>query len=343
MELDERKAAILRAIVEEHVATAQPVGSQTVARSPGLNVSSATVRNDMTVLEYDGYIVQPHTSAGRIPTDLGYRYFVDHFSRQSALSARHRRAVADFFTLFTSANQVLDELLQETSQLLARVSSHTAVVVGPHPHSETASVRSVQLVSLQPTLVLVLAILSNGNVEKCVLHLTGPVDDATIAAAGVAVDSQLSGARWSHLPETTVTATGNRAADALAGQARDALAARGGHEVVDPLYVGGASRLAAEHEAFPTATTAARLLELLEHQVELVSLVQELLAQEPIVSIGSENSLDDLRDCSIVVAPYRVDGEVAGTVGVLGPTRMDYRQALAAVEAISEQLGRVLS
>jgi heat-inducible transcriptional repressor len=340
MELDERKAAILRAIVEEHVTTAQPVGSQTVARSPGLNVSSATVRNEMTVLEQSGYIVQPHTSAGRIPTDRGYRYFVDHFTRQGALPAPHRRAVADFFTLFASANQVLDDLLQETSQLLARVSSHTAVVVGPHANTELASVRSIQLVSLQPSLVLALAILSNGNVEKCVLHLAADADDAVVAAAGLALDAQLSGARWSHLPETA--ATGNARADALARQAREALAVRGEHEAIDPLYVGGASRLAAEHEAF-TGPTAARLLELLEHQVELVVLVRELLAQGPTVSIGSENSLDDLRDCSIVVAPYRVDGEVAGTVGVLGPTRMDYRQALAAVQAISQQLDRVLS
>jgi heat-inducible transcriptional repressor len=340
MELDERKAAILRAIVEEHVATAQPVGSQTVARSRGLNVSSATVRNEMTVLEHDGYIVAPHTSAGRIPTDLGYRYFVDHFTRTGALPAPQRRAVADFFTLFTSANQVLDDLLHETSQLLARVSSHTAVVVGPHSPREIATVRSVQLVSLQPSLVLALAVLSNGNVEKCVLHLAHDADDSTVTAAGFALDAQLTDAGWTHLPEPAPT--GNAAVDRLAREARDALAARGEHDS-DPLYVGGASRLAAEHEAFPTATTATRLLELLEHQVELVSLVRELLAQEPIVSIGSENPLDELRDCSIVVAPYRVDGEVAGTVGVLGPTRMDYRQALAAVEAISEQLGRVLS
>ena len=136
-----------------------------------MNVSSATVRNEMTVLERDGYIVAPHTSAGRIPTDLGYRYFVDHFTRQGALPGPQQRAVSDFFTLFTSANQVLDDLLHETSQLLARVSSHTAVVVGPHSHAEVATVRSVQLVSLQPSLVLALAILSNGNVEKCVLHL----------------------------------------------------------------------------------------------------------------------------------------------------------------------------
>jgi len=340
MELDERKAAILRAIVEEHVATAQPVGSQTVARSPGLNVSSATVRNEMTVLEQNGYIVQPHTSAGRIPTDLGYRYFVDNFTRQGALPVSQRRAVADFFTLFTSANQVLDDLLSETSQLLARVSSHTAVVVGPHTSTELVSVRSIQLVSLQPSLVLALAILSNGNVEKCVLHLAADVDDAVVASAGLVLDAQLSGARWTQLPDPGPT--GNTRADTLAQQARDALAARGEHEAIDPLYVGGASRLASEQEAFTNAT-AARLLELLEHQVELVALVRELLAQGPTVSIGSENGLDDLRDCSIVVAPYRVDGEVAGTVGVLGPTRMDYRQALAAVQAISQQLGRVLS
>ena len=341
MELDERKAEILRAIVEQHVATAQPVGSQSVASTSGMNVSSATVRNEMTVLEHEGYIVQPHTSAGRIPTDRGYRYFVDHFTQQGLLPPPHRRAVADFFTLFTSANRVLDDLLHETSQLLARVSSHTAVVLGPHAPADGATLRSVQLVSLQPSLVLVLAILSNGSVEKCALHLGTDVDDATVAAAGIALDAQLAGARWARLPE--FAPTGNPSADHLACEARDALSARGEHETVDPLYVGGASRLAAEQEAFATAATASRLLELLEHQVELVALVQELLAQGPTVSIGSENTLDDLRDCSIVVAPYRVDGEVAGTVGVLGPTRMDYRQALAAVEAISEQLGRVLS
>src|SRR5262245_39650289 len=114
--LDPRKAAILRAIVEEHIATAQPVGSQTVARSRGLGVSSATVRNEMTVLEREGYITAPHTSAGRIPTDRGYRYFVDHFTAGGALRADQRKAVADFFALFASAHRVLEDVLHETSQ-----------------------------------------------------------------------------------------------------------------------------------------------------------------------------------------------------------------------------------
>jgi len=340
MELDDRKATILRAIVEEHITTAQPVGSQTIARSRNLGVSSATVRNDMTVLEREGYLVQPHTSAGRVPTDRGYRFFVDNFDRQPGLAPAQRRAVSDFFTLFQSAHQVLEELLHETSQLLARVSTHTAVVVGPHV--EVATIRSVQLVTLQPSLVLALAILSNGRVEKSILHVAIDTDDATVATAAALLDTQLSLARWNHLPDIEPVA--GPAADSLAREARDALAARAEAEAVEPLYVGGASRLAAEHEAFPTTDSAARLLELLERQVEVVSFVHDLLDQgDTTVRIGSENSIDELRGCSIVVAPYKVDGEVAGTVGVLGPTRMDYRQALAAVEAISQQLGDVLS
>src|SRR5215510_5007699 len=339
MDLDERKAAILRAIVEEHIATAQPVGSQTVARAGGLGVSSATVRNEMTILEREGFIAQPHTSAGRIPTDRGYRFFVDTLTGPGGLPVQQRRAVHEFFDLFDSAHQVLEDLLHETSQLLSRVSTHTAVVVGPH--TESVTVRTVQLVSLQPSLVLALAILSTGAVEKCVLHLNGDVDDDTLRAAGSALSASIEGARWPMHAEPLVAAT-PEAAD-LARDARDALIARGEHDVTDPLYVGGASRLAGS-EGFAPPHGAARLLELLEHQVEVVSLVRDLLDEEGSrVSIGSENPIDELRDCSIVVAPYTVDGEVAGTVGVLGPTRMNYRQALAAVEAISEQLGRVLS
>jgi len=297
------------------------------------------VRNDMTVLEREGYLVQPHTSAGRVPTDRGYRFFVDNFERQPGLAPAQRRVVSDFFTLFASAHQVLEDLLHETSQLLARVSTHTAVVVGPHV--EASTVRSVQLVSLQPSLVLALAILSNGRVEKSILHVPADTDDATVATAGALLDTQLAGAKWTSLPELHPVAGPD--ADTLARDARDALVARADQDILEPLYVGGASRLAAEQEAFPTSTSAARLLELLERQVEVVSLVHDLLDQGPTVRIGSENPIDELRDCSIVVAPYRVDGEVAGTVGVLGPTRMDYRQALAAVEAISQQLGDVLS
>jgi heat-inducible transcriptional repressor len=334
-DLDERKAAILRAVVEEYVETAQPVGSGTIARSSRLGVSSATVRNEMTILEREGYLAQPHTSAGRVPTDRGYRFFVDNFTEQGALPALQRRAVSEFFA---SAHAALEELLHETSHLLSNVSQHAAMVVGPQ--HDAAVVRSVQLVPLQPDVVLVVTVLSNGVVEKSVLTLDDDVDDARVGAATAVLDRQLKGSAWTELP--AVPATGEPDVDALASAARDALTVRADVEP-EHYFVGGASRLAAEGSAFETSERASRLLEMLEHQVVVVSLVRELLDHGLSVSIGSENPLDELRDCSIVLAPFAVDGEPLGVVGVLGPTRMDYRHALAAVSAVSQQLGRHLS
>lgn len=332
MDVDDRRAAVLKAIVEEYVETATPVASQAVAGSRDLGVSSATIRNDMTQLEREGYIVQPHTSAGRIPTDLGYRYFVDHFTQSGSLPAAQRRAVAEFFA---SAHSALEDLLHETSQMLAVLTSHAAVVVGPQ--SDAARVRSAQLVSLQPGLALAVIVLSNGSVEKEVLPTDLP--EPGIARASHALDAALAGTAYG--TEPVISASGDDQVDELVRATVTTVAGRaaGGSE---PLYVGGASRLAAEQDAFTTAASAARLLAMLEEQVVVVSLVRDLLDQGVNVSIGSEHELDELRDCSLVLAPYQVEGHVAGTVGVLGPTRMDYQQALAAVAAVSQQLGRLL-
>lgn len=336
MDIHERRAAVLRAIVEEYVATAQPVGSQTVARSRGLGVSSATVRNDMTVLERDGYLAQPHTSAGRIPTDRGYRYFVDHFGEPSPLGPSQRRAVLDFFT---TAHHALEDLLHETSQLLSGITQHAAVVMGPHP--DVIDVRSVQLVALHPTMMVAVAVLSNGTVETANLHLDFDVSDSQLHSATNVLHAHLVGADLGDLPE--LSPSGDAEVDRLVLLVRDTLSSRAASAVPEPLYVGGASRLAIEPKAFPTADSAARLLEMLEHQVVVVSLVRKLLDDGVTVSIGAENEVEALRDCSLIIAQYTIEGEAAGTVGVLGPTRMDYRQALAAVAAVSQQLGRALS
>jgi heat-inducible transcriptional repressor len=336
MVMDDRKAAILRAVVEEYIETAQPVGSQLVARSRNLGVSSATVRNDMTVLEREGYIEQPHTSAGRIPTDLGYRYFVDNFTREGALRAAQSRAVAEFFE---SAHRALEDLLHETSQLLSRVTDHTAMVVGPQP--DVARVRGIQLVVLHPGVVLAVAVLSNGVVEKHTLELAGQPDEAHVHAAASALESQLTGHAFNDLPK--FRPTGDDEIDWLGRAVQQAFTELVSARPSDLLYVGGTSKIAADLESFATAESAAHLLELLEHQVVVVTLVRGLLDQGVNVSIGSENELEELRDCAIVLAPYRIEGEMAGTVGVLGPTRMDYRQAIGAVAAVSQQLGRLLT
>jgi heat-inducible transcriptional repressor len=334
MDVVDRRAAVLRAIVEEYVQTAQPVASQAIAESRSLGVSSATVRNDMTQLEREGYIVQPHTSAGRIPTDQGYRYFVDHFTKAGNLPAAQRRAVAEFFA---SAHSALEDMLHETSQLLARLTHHAAVVVGPQ--FDTAQVRSAQLISLQPELVLAVAVLSNGTIEKEVISNAGDFTDDQISRASQSFDGALREASLGSIP--VPSRTGDPVVDRLVRLGVEALSRRA-VSGAEPLYVGGASRIAAEHDAFATAERASHLLEMLEQQVVVVSLVRDLLDQGVTVSIGSENDVDELRDCSLVLAPYSVDGHMLGTVGVLGPTRMDYQQALAAVAAVSQQLGKLL-
>jgi len=335
--MDERKAAILKALIEEYVETGQPVGSSTVARGAALGVSSATVRNEMAILEREGYVTHPHTSAGRVPTDKGYRHFVDHLARQSGLQPTARQEVASFFA---TAHHALEDMLHETSLLLSRITTHAAVVVGPQPDS--ARVRGVQLVRLHETSLLVVAVLSNGQVERQFIELASEVDDSRIGAATAVLDTHLRDAAFSDLP--TPPATGDPATDELVTQAREALVARnalGRH--TEPVFVGGASRIAADLDAFTAGETVGRLLEVLEHQYLVVTLVRDLIDQGVTVRIGAENQLEDLRECSVVLARFDIEGRPAGSVGVLGPTRMNYPQAMAAVAAVSRRLGEHLS
>jgi heat-inducible transcriptional repressor len=333
--MDDRKAQVLRAIVEQYIETAQPVGSQSIARSAELGVSSATVRNEMTVLEREGYIAQPHTSAGRIPTDKGYRYFVDHLGRLDTSNLQWA-AVTDFFR---SAHVALEDVLRQTSTLLSELTTHAAVVVGPQPGR--AVVRSVQLVALHPDTLLLVVVMSNAAVEREVLHLAAPVDEAHLGPATAVVAAAL---RDRHLGDRVEVAPspGRPEVDELVRLTLERFAALGDRPA-EPLYVGGASRIAAGQDDFTATRTVADLLQLLERQYLVVTLVRDLLDQGLTVRIGAENDLTELRECAVVLAPYTIDGEPAGTVGVLGPTRMNYRQAMAAVAVVSQQLGRHLS
>ncbi len=337
--LDERKASILRAIVEEYVASAQPVGSSTIVHTRDLGVSAATVRNDMGALERDGFLVQPHTSAGRIPTDQGYRYFVDHHLSASALPDVQRRAVADFFA---SSVRVIDDLLHESSHLLARLTSHAAVVVGPQ--ASVTTIKALQIVTLDARTVLAVAVLSNGAVEREVVVFDADLDEQDVERALAQLQS-LVGIDVARLdspvaPDPSDTAA--VAAHSIAVRAVDALRTKSTLQG-EPLFVGGASHLAADGESFTSPVLVSRLLELLEQQTVMVALVRELLGPGLTITIGHENRQDDLKECSLVLAPYLVEGTAAGTIGVLGPTRMDYRHAQAAVRAIAAQLSRQLS
>ena len=329
--LDERKAAILRAVVQEYIETAQPVGSGHVARSSGIQVSPATIRNDMAALEQEGFLHQPHTSAGRVPTDKGYRFFVDHLASPSSLDAAQRQQVKSFFA---SAHGAIEEMLKDTTQLLTNLTDYAAVVVGP-PH-EATTIRSVQLVGLAPRSALLVVVLSNGAVEKAVVDLAEETGDERLAAATAHLSAHLVGAKMADLPP--IPATGDQATDGASDAALRSLGAHPDRD--DNVFVGGASRVVS---SFDAVESVRQVLTILEQQYVVVGLLRDILDRGLTVSIGTEHGVEPLAECSIVVAPYEIEGEPAGSIGVLGPTRMHYPQALAAVAVVSRRLGRRLS
>ena len=328
--LDDRKTAILRAVVEEYIATAQPVGSSHIAASHGVQVSSATVRNDMAFLEQEGYLAQPHTSAGRIPTDKGYRFFVDHLTPNGKLGVADQMKVGEFFDTATGR---LEETLQRTSTLLAQMTNYAAVVLGPK--KEVAVVRSVQLVGLSAHLATAVVVLSNGAVESEPIELAETISEDELQRTTAHLSRLMVGKALGDMAQTA--ATGDVVIDTLAKQV---FAALSGRRTDESVFVGGASAMA---EAFDAVEIVRSVLHTLEQQFVMVSLVRDMLNRGLSVAIGAEHGVEPLAACSVVLAPVIADGATLGTVGILGPTRMNYPQALATVEVVSDRLGRRLA
>jgi heat-inducible transcriptional repressor len=343
--LNDRKSTILRHVVETHVATAQPVGSAQLAGAKELLVSPATIRNEMSALEREGYLTHPHTSAGRVPTDKGYRYVVDHPGSSPGLGETEIERVSDFFD---RTHGELERLLSDTSRLLSDLTAYAAVVA---PEVDMATIRSLQIVDLGPGSALVVAVLSNGRVDKAPLELADSVTAHDLAIATSHLTNMVVGrtvatiAKGLQLPRL-----GQPVVDSLCDAALAALH-QGDHTAdhVAPstgagLHVAGAARVA---QAFDAVETVRSVLTALEEQYVVVSLLREAAGRSASVSIGAEHGADDafqqLVGCSIVAAPYLVDGRVVGRIGVLGPTRMNYPQAMAAVAAVSRRLSERLT
>lgn len=325
--LDERKTAILRAVVQEYVATGQPVGSTHIAALPSVKVSSATVRNEMATLEQEGYLAQPHTSAGRIPTDKGYRHFVDSISPEGNLAGEQLSQVGDFFQ---AAHGRLEDLLRHTTTLLANITKHTAVVVGPEV--ETTTVRAIHISRVTPRTATVVVVLSNHSVENETISVSEDISDEHFARAVQHLSQTLVDHSLADID--TVPSTNDAHVDSVCFATINALSR---HRKDKPVFVGGAASLA---NAFDAVDIVRDVLTTIEQQFVVVTLLQDLLDRGLSVSIGAEHGIEQLSACSVIVAPVIADGETIGSVGVLGPTRMNYPQALNTVEVVSSQLGR---
>jgi heat-inducible transcriptional repressor len=331
--LDARKSAILNAVVNEYIGSAQPVGSQHVVDAPGVSVSSATVRSDMAALERDGYLTQPHTSAGRIPTDKGYRFFVDQLGGPGPLDPGGRQQVRQFFD---HAHGEIEQMLERTSGLLADLTDCTAMVVGPS--HESAAIRSVQLVGLGHRLALLVVVLADGAVQKQSIDLPEDVDEAVLSQAAGRLAVHALGSPLAQVG-ATAPPSGDAGVDAVVAAGVTALHALGEAHGQDQLFVGGSSRMAA---AFDAVDTVRSVLTILEQQLVVVTLLRDILDTGLTVAIGTEHGVEPLASCAIVVMPVSVDGVTAGTIGLLGPTRMNYPLALAAARVVGDRLGERL-
>jgi heat-inducible transcriptional repressor len=349
--LDVRKSAILRAVVAEHIESGQPVGSAHLSAATGLGVSSATIRNEMSLLERDGYLTHPHTSAGRIPTDRGYRFFVDSLDGRARLGEPKFQQANQFFD---TARTEIEQLLSETTRLLTGLTDYAAVAIAPP--AEVATVRSVQVVGLGGAgkvlgteSALVVTVLSNGSIDKVHIDLPAHITEAQRNAATAHLNGNLQGRSFAqtgnHPSNTPLQKTGEATVDLVCDAAMAALQAHSRPETdAAGVFVGGTSRMVG---AFDTIDAVRRVLSTLEEHYVVMNLLKDALDRSGSVSIGAEHAKDlafeSLLSCSVVVAPYHVDGLPVGTIGVLGPTRMDYPQAMAAVNAVSEGLSRRLT
>jgi heat-inducible transcriptional repressor len=340
-DLEGRKAAILAAIVETYVDTGQPVGSKHVAGMANINVSSATVRAEMLELERDGYLVQPHTSAGRIPTDKGYRAYVNRIAGQERLGPMEQRVIRSFFS---QTHGELEEMLLSTTRMLSELTGCAAVVV--EPSNEVLSVRSVQVVGLGGRNVLVLVVLMDGSIERYRVALSEEPTEEILSRSGALLTKAWSGTPLAELPAAGAWGIiESPEVVSVATAVREAVVAGSRREEYEQIFVDGAARVA---EAFEAVETLRSVLEFLEHQYLMVGLLRQVMERGFLgghgdmhwisVAIGAEHGFEPLSDCTVVVAPYWLDSNRVGTLGVLGPTRMRYGSTLAAVSTVGERL-----
>jgi heat-inducible transcriptional repressor len=335
-DLDDRKLTVLRAIVTEYVGHGEPVGSRRVVEVTGLGVSAATVRNDMAVLEELGYIAQPHTSAGRVPTDKGYRRFVDTLRTDPDVDDPRRELVRE---LLGTARDV-EDLLARTSSVLSQLTRLVSLVIAPA--ADASRVRLAELVVLGPGTAMLLLVADTGRVEKRIVELPVDLADADLDRVRTAVAEQLTGHRIVEVNDRL-----RAIVDEAPSELREmflALVAATDRALEDDtlhhVFVGGQASLAGE-ESFEREELS-RLLHLLEQRTTLARLLAEATDDDaPTVRIGEENEVEDLRAASLVAQRYQL--VTAGSLGVLGPTRMDYASVLATVRAVADQLQATLT
>jgi heat-inducible transcriptional repressor len=324
--LDDRRSQVLKALVEEYIRDGEPVSSGSVLERSGLDVSSATIRNDLARLESYGFVAKPHTSAGRVPTHQGYRFYVDHLA-PTQLREGTRDQIDSFFH---DVHRQVSELLKDTSTFVSDLTTYPSVVVGPGATSET--VTQIRLIPLGGTVVLAVAVADNGSVHQEFVDIGMRPDSETLEAAERLIDAAYEGRTLDdpldpQLLMSDLPAVVRRVVDPVS---KRLLSARD-HE--REVYVGGTAQMAS---LWNDLTMVQSLLELIDQQASLVDLVTD---DEEGTHVRFGPDLGDVDDLAVVTTTYQLPSGGTGRIGVMGPMRMDYRRAIRVVDQVSERLG----
>jgi len=336
--IDSRKERILQAVIQSYIFTGNPVGSRTVADSCGLRVSASTIRNEMAMLERLGLLTQPHTSAGRVPTDIAYRYYVDMLMGQTRPSPKDAEAVE---RLFEARTREIEGLMHEASLLLSRL-THTAAMVFA-PVTQEDMVRHLDMVRLSEQCVMVIVITSRGQVGRMLADLGKPVTMNTVERAARYLNEYVSGKVLENIDSSSLV-EGSRFGPAGRELVRIAVEAVRDHldSIEERVFIGGAANIVSEME-HAGAEWVQTVLEAMDKQYFLLDLLRDLIREKHLtVRIGEENRLLELQKCAFVGTSYPISPGLLGSLGVVGPTCMDYARTIGMVEFMAENLGRRL-
>jgi heat-inducible transcriptional repressor len=337
--LSQRKAAVLRDLVQLYIRTGEPVGSDALAQHSRLGVSSATIRNELAALEEMGYLTQPHTSAGRLPTDAGYRYFVDMLPQRGKLRDPERLAIVHFFD---EALADVDEILRGTTHLLSRLTRYASLALAPSVRGSL--IARAELIQVGSGILLLL-VFEDGRVEKRMIEPPKDASAEDVETASRALMEAMTGRSLSDGRQevSAKEALARDAGQALLGGAREALGSIGEVREAEHVYLGGMANIATE-ESFHRRESVRQLLEAIERESEILGFLREAATSTAVsVTIGRENPVTGMWEASVVAAPYDAGGQALGTIGVVGPLRMDYASAISAVRAVAERLSAAVA
>lgn len=337
MELDDRKVKILDAIIRNYLDTGEPVGSRTISKYSDLNLSSATIRNEMSDLEEMGYILQPHTSAGRIPSDKGYRFYVDNLMREKD------REVTEMKEFMIEHTNKMEQVLQQVAKVLATNTNYAAMITAPS--YQRNKVKFLQLSQMDNDQILAVIVMEGNIVKNKMIPTREALDNETILKLNILLNTSLNGLSVEQINLSTIAKLKEQAGihSNIVGDVLDALAEAIQEDEDLEIYTSGATNIL----KYPELSDSGKVSELLsafEEKQQLVGLVNDTLASEETgiqVYIGDESPVKNMKDCSVVTATYELGEGMHGTIGIIGPKRMDYENVMDNLKTLKVQLDTV--